>query len=182
MEGIKKLAEEAVKRGAFKAGVIDVEKIPFEAELRKSCEVNYCGNYGRNWMCPPNVGGIDELIQKAKDYKYALVYQTVADIEDSFDYEGMVAAGKRHKEITDRITEKVKEACEKPFLQLAAGGCMVCEKCAKREEIPCVHPDKAVASLEAYGIYVSKLAELCNMNYINGQNTVTYFGAYFFGE
>ncbi len=175
---LKSLAAEAVTQGAFKAGIIEVEKIPFDAELRKSCEVNYCGNFGRNWMCPPHVGEIDTLIQRAKGYKYALVYQTVGEIEDSFDYEGMVAVGKKHKEVTDRITEKVKEAWNGDMLQLSAGGCPVCEKCAKREEQPCRHPDKALASLEAYGIYVSKLAGLCNMNYINGQNTVTYFGAY----
>lgn len=177
---LEQLAAEAVILGAYKAGIIEVDKIPFEAELRKSCEVNYCGNFGRNWMCPPHVGDIDTLIQRAKGYKYALVYQTVSDIEDSFDYEGMVAAGKRHKEITDLITAKVKEGWQGPILQLSAGGCPVCEKCAKREEQPCRHPDKALASLEAYGIYVSKLSALCNMNYINGQNTVTYFGAYFF--
>ena len=35
-------------------------------------------------------------------------------------------------------------------------------------------------SLEAYGIHVSKLAETAGMKYINGQNTVTYFGAVLF--
>ncbi|MBM3710008.1 MAG: DUF2284 domain-containing protein, partial [Actinobacteria bacterium] len=35
-------------------------------------------------------------------------------------------------------------------------------------------------SLEAYCMNVSTLAELCNMKYINGQNTVTYFGAFLF--
>jgi hypothetical protein len=35
-------------------------------------------------------------------------------------------------------------------------------------------------SLEAYGINVSELAKAAGMNYINGQNTVTYFGAVLF--
>jgi hypothetical protein len=37
-----------------------------------------------------------------------------------------------------------------------------------------------VASLEAYGIFVAKLAEKAGMKYINGVNTVTYFGAVLF--
>ncbi|MBM3708346.1 MAG: DUF2284 domain-containing protein, partial [Actinobacteria bacterium] len=37
-----------------------------------------------------------------------------------------------------------------------------------------------ISSLEAYCMNVSTLAGLCNMKYINGQNTVTYFGAFLF--
>jgi hypothetical protein len=35
-------------------------------------------------------------------------------------------------------------------------------------------------SLEAYGINVSELAKSAGMKYINGQDTVTYFGAVLF--
>jgi hypothetical protein len=35
-------------------------------------------------------------------------------------------------------------------------------------------------SLEAYGVNVSALASAAGMKYINGQNTVTYFGAVLF--
>jgi predicted metal-binding protein len=181
MEDITSLIDKAKELGAFNAGVMPVEKIPFDAELRKACEANYCGHFGKNWTCPPLVGDIDELIAKARQYKTALVYQTVSALEDSFDYEGMVAAKQRHVEITDKITEYIRQHHQAPMLQLSVGGCPVCEVCAGRDRQPCRHPEMALASLEAYGVYVSKLAQLCNMNYINGQNTVTYFGAYLFG-
>jgi predicted metal-binding protein len=54
--------------------------------------------------------------------------------------------------------------------------------CAKRTDEPCRHPDLAMASLEAYGFNVSRLAAAADMKYINGQNTVTYFGAVLFKE
>ena len=56
----------------------------------------------------------------------------------------------------------------------------LCEQ-AKADGLPCRFPQKAIPSLEAHGIHVSKLAEACGMRYINGQNTVTYFGAVLFG-
>ena len=59
-------------------------------------------------------------------------------------------------------------------------GCGLCPVCAKKTDEPCRFPDLAMSSLEAYGIYVSKMAEAAGMNYINGANTVTYFGAVFF--
>ena len=180
-QNMSALAEQATALGAHRASVIPVESIPFDAGLRKACEANYCGNYGKNWTCPPDVGPIDELIAQAKAYQYALVFQTVSALEDSFDFEGMQAALHKHREVTKAIAATIAEAgAAGRMLQLSAGGCVTCEKCAKRDKEPCRHPGEAVASLEAYGIYVAKLAQLANMNYINGKNTVTYFGAYLF--
>ena len=65
-------------------------------------------------------------------------------------------------------------------LHLGAGGCGVCKRCAKVDGEPCRFPSEAMPSLEAYGINVSSLASLSGMKYINGQNTVTYFGAVLF--
>lgn len=65
-------------------------------------------------------------------------------------------------------------------MHLCAGGCGVCKTCAKRTGESCRFPEKAMPSLEAYGVNVSALAKASNMNYINGQNTVTYFGAVLF--
>ncbi len=179
---MEKLIEMAKALGAYAAGTIPVKDIPFDPTLRAACEANYCGNFGKNWTCPPTVGEINELIAQAKTYKHALVYQTVTPIEDSFDFEGMVEASKRHAKVTDAITEMIFANVHDDILRLSAGGCPVCEVCAKRTDEPCRNPDKALASLEAYGIYVAKLAAQCGMKYINGPNTVTYFGAYLIGK
>ena len=53
---------------------------------------------------------------------------------------------------------------------------------SKRTNEPCRHPELAMPSLETYGINVSELAASSGMKYINGQNTVTYFGALLFCE
>ena len=60
------LAEQAVALGAFKAGVIPISGVSFERSFRDMCESNACGNYGRCWMCPPNVGNIDTLMDQAR--------------------------------------------------------------------------------------------------------------------
>ena len=65
-------------------------------------------------------------------------------------------------------------------LFLCAGGCRICEVCAKKTGEPCRHPELAMPSLEAYGVNVSKLATAAGMKYINGQNTVTYFSGVLF--
>ena len=113
-------------------------------------------------------------------YKYAVVYQTIHPLEDSYDFEGMVEAGELHSKLSQKLSSYFDTLDFPKKLHLAAGGCRVCPVCAKRTMEPCRHPDRALASLEAYGVNVSALARAGGMKYTNGQNTVTYFGALFF--
>lgn len=174
------LIKAALTSGAAKAAIIPQRQIVLSAEFRRICETNGCGNYGRCWMCPPDVGGIDKMMAEAHSYDFALVYQTVDPLEDSFDFEGMMDAAARSSRLSQKLTGILREGSFPRWLQLGAGGCHVCEVCAKRTNEPCRHSDLALASLETYGVDVSKLAEAAGMKYINGQNTVTFFGAVLF--
>lgn len=178
----KELAELALAGGAQRTAVVEVAEIPFRPEFREACEANVCGHYKTCWMCPPDVGEIDELIARVKSYRYAFVFQTVDPLEDSFDIEGMEAAARRHSDLMQALMGDAKRIFGDETITLGAGRCHVCERCARADEEPCRYPDKAVPSLEAHGIAVSELAALCGMNYINGQNTVTFFGAFLYRQ
>lgn len=179
MESEENLIKTCIEAGAYKAYIISTDNIPFDEGLRNYCEANICGNYGKNYACPPSIGDSKELIDKAKKYRKALVFQTVNQIEDSFDYDGMKEAESKHSKTAYIINKDIKEQFD-DYLQLTAGKCTVCKVCSLIEDKPCKFPEKAISSLEAYCMNVSVLAELCNMKYINGQNTVTYFGAFLF--
>ncbi|MBR6781935.1 MAG: DUF2284 domain-containing protein [Clostridia bacterium] len=175
-----RLAEIPLSLGAVRAAVIPVTEVETDASFRTLCASNACGNYGRNWMCPPDAGDIQELMAELRTYSYVLVYQTVTELEDSYDFEGMMDAGVAHNKLMIALRERLKAEGLPRVLHLGAGGCRMCEVCAKRTGEPCRKPDLAVASLETYGINVSKLAVAAGMKYINGQDTVTYFGAVLF--
>ena len=170
----------ALSLGAYRASVIPVENIQTDAAFRDMCAANACGNYGRNWMCPPDAGDIYDLMAELRTYSYALVYQTVSELEDSYDFEGMMEAGARHNQLMVKLRAELAREDLPRALHLGAGGCRMCQICGKRTGEPCRHPDQAVASLETYGVNVSKLATAAGMKYINGQDTVTYFGAVLF--
>ena len=177
---VQSLIKIAIDAGATGAGVALVDQISFQREFRAACKQNGCGKYGTCWMCPPDVGDIDEMIAQAKTYKYALVFQSVAPLEDSFDIEGMEAAAIKHNALVRVLAEQLGDILDNP-LKLGAGACHVCARCAKMDGgRSCVHPNQATASLEAYGIAVSALAEISGLAYINGSNTVTYFGGFLF--
>ena len=175
-----KIIAAPLERGAYRSAVISTDTIVLDKAFRKMCEANACGVYGRCYMCPPDVGDADTLMAEIGEYDYALVYQTVSELEDSFDFEGMVEAKKRSYPLSQALRSVFSEAGIEKVLHLGAGGCGVCESCSKQSGEPCRFPEKAMPSLEAYCINVSELARAANMKYINGQNTVTYFGAVLF--
>ena len=174
------LVDAAVKAGAYKAAVINTDRIETDQSFRALCESNACGVYGKCYMCPPDIGDIDSLIQEIFNYDHALVYQTVSALEDSYDFESMLAAKKNFYPISQTLRQVFDEMGISKALHFGVGGCGICETCAKRTGEPCRYPTLAMASLEAYGINVSRLAVASDMKYINGQNTVTYFGAILF--
>jgi len=176
---MQELTGEIKNIGFDNVSQILIEKIPFEPSLIELCKMNSCGNYGKSYTCPPYIGETEELIRKVKSFKYAIVFQKIYKLEDSFDIEGMNDGNKNFREITEKAS-KLCKLIYNDFLILSAGGCRICEKCGVTDNIPCRFPNRAFASLESYAIHVSSLAQACGMNYINGQNTVTYFGAVFF--
>jgi predicted metal-binding protein len=168
-----------LKKHAKAYASVNTGEIRFDPAFRAACESNACGFYGACWMCPPDVGEVNALIAQAKSYDHALVFQTVQEIADSFDIEGMNEASKTH----NRLIFQLRRAAKRQgidCLLLGAGACGGCKTCARKSGEPCVHPDRAVVPLEAAGVDVYHLAKLSGLPYINGKNTVTYFGALLF--
>ena len=176
----KELTQKVLELGAYKANVISTKDVVLDRAFRAMCESNACGVYGKCYMCPPDVGDIDELMAQVGNYDYALVYQTVTELEDSFDFEGMIEAKKKTYPLAQNLRKVFTDINVSKVLHLGAGGCGVCKTCAKRTSEPCRFPEAAMPSLEAYGVNVSELAKASGMKYINGQDTVTYFGAVLF--
>ncbi|MDR2404694.1 MAG: DUF2284 domain-containing protein [Spirochaetaceae bacterium] len=173
---MKELVEKVLQGRAHEWSVVPTQEISFSPELRKACEVNTCGNYNKSWSCPPAVGTVEEQREKILVFEKAFVFTTKFDLEDSFDYEGMIKA----KDIHNELTMEIHRQFGKTNPVYGAGGCVVCEKCAFPE--PCRFPDRMISSVEAAGINVAKLSQKANIKYHNGPNTVTYFSMILFNE
>lgn len=169
----------AIDAGAKKATVISASDVVLSAVFRDICKSNGCGMYNRCWMCPPDIGEIEHLMSEVRQYKQGLLYQTISDIEDSFDIEGMQQAGLRHAQVSQRLEAFLMLQLDK-HLHLTCGGCRLCERCAKADNLPCRKPEQALPSMEGYGIDVYNTCKSTDLKYINGTNTVTYFGIVLF--
>ena len=172
----------ALECGAVKATMLSLAQLVTSPVFRDICKSNGCGQYGRCWVCPPEIGEIGDLISRAKAYPRGLLYQTVGTLEDSFDVEGMFAAGANHARVSCRLQDALPELLNQPFLHLGCGGCHLCDVCAKRTGELCRHPEYALPAMEGYGIDVYNTTLATPLKYINGTNTVTYFGLVLFTE
>lgn len=169
----------AIESGAKKAAIICTEDIIVSSVFRDICASNSCGKFGKCWMCPPDIGSIDELMAQLKRYSYGLIYQTIYDIEDSFDIEGMGNAAVLHAKVSQSVNDAMKPLLP-GCLHLSCGGCNLCKRCAKLDGQPCRMPEKALPPMEGYGIDVYQTVKPTNLKYTNGQNTVTFFGIVLF--
>ena len=177
----EQIVRQIEEMGASHAAFVETKEIPFEAAFRAACEQNACGFYNRCWTCPPDAGNIDDCMTHVKEFPHAVLFQTISPLEDSYDIEGMHAAATAHNALTLGVQQTFRQAGVFSKV-LGAGACGVCPTCTKPDGNPCRFPDLAVTSLEACGINVSELAKTCGLRYINGQNTVTYFGLLLYRE
>ena len=170
----EKITAIARRCGVYQVGLIPTHELSVHPEVRDMCKMNTCRGYGTTWACPPGVGLIEDCLARVKTYDTMLLFSCKYDLEDSFDYEGMTAGMASFKTLAAAFDDAVRDILPS-YLMLANEGCQRCKTCTY-PDAPCRFPDELHASLEAYGFNVSELAGMAGVNYINGVNTVTYFG------
>ena len=65
------------------------------------------------------------------------------------------------------------------LLPLNAGCCTVCKQCTC-PDAPCRFPEKAISSMEAYGLLVNQVCTDSGLQYNYGPNTIAYTGCFLF--
>ena len=164
--------EDILSIGFEHAVFFDPAGLEFRQEVRDMCSSDKCHLYNRCWSCPPACGSIEDSVKKAKKYKRAVMVQTTAQLEDSFDIETMMSASADHKKRFSDVVELMRSRYPN-CLPMGAGGCNICKKCTYPDE-PCRFPDKAFTSMEAYGLFVSAECKKAGLEYNYGPNTLTY--------
>lgn len=167
-----------VKNTEFeKVAVVEVEQLVFRPEFRVYCEENLCGNYNANYACPPYCGTPEEMEQKVKQYKWAIVFQSLTDVTDVYNEKETKAVKRLHLKKTNGAIQILnsKGVYGHPIM---AGPCSQCDVCYQIENKPCPHANTRFSCLSAYCIDASKLADLCNMDYWCGERKVSLFSMF----
>lgn len=162
----------AAKAGFTHLAPLDAATIELKKEVRDMCASGGCGAYGKNWSCPPACGELEDLRQSIARYRRGILVQSVGEVEDSLDFEGMMEVETAHKARFNALHEAL---CRRwpDLLALGVGACTRCRVCTC-PDAPCRFPDKRVSSMEACGMVVSEVCRANGLGYYYGPRAIAY--------
>ena len=157
-------------------------------EIRAMCAEDKCHNYGRSWSCPPSpaCGDITLVQEKIRRFDCGILIQTTGAMSDPYDMEAIRRTEDRQKQKFDTLVRQVRmilrrEGRGQGCMPMSSGGCRRCFQCTYPDK-PCRHPDLLYPSMEAYGLWVSRVCEASGVCYNYGENTITFTGCLLLGE
>ena len=163
--------ETAKQLGFDTVVALDPAQLVARADVREMCKANTCGAYGENWMCPPACGSLEQCQASMHGFTRGILLQTIGYMQKPIDSRCYLETERRHMARFYALVELFREQYPEA-LCLGAGGCRVCKQCAYPE--PCRFPQKAVSSMEAYGLFVTQVCRDAGVPYHHGDRTVTY--------
>ena len=172
MMSFEELSRLADKIGFTTYAPLDAATIELKSEVRDMCGANACGQYGKNWSCPPGCGTLEECARSLEGFTGGILVQTVGDVEDAYDFEAMMEAEQVHKERFRDMYAVLREAGV-PVLALGAGCCGRCKVCTYPDQ-PCRFPEEMTSSMEAYGMLVTQVCKDNGLAYYYGPDKIAY--------
>lgn len=169
---IEELIREALEEGFTYAVEIRRDSVELLEEVRQMCEKNTCRIYGKNWACPPACGTLEECARRLQEYPAGILLQTVGEIEDWMDFEGMMEVEKHHKETFERYVDRLRQQ-KAEVLPIGTGGCRICQECTYPHQ-PCRFPQRCFTSMEAYGMEVNRICKKNGLAYNYGPGKIAY--------
>lgn len=169
METMKEMVESV---GFDVVGEVDPADFIIREEVRDMCASNRCGKYNSSWACPPACGSLEEYREKIARYKHGLVFQTIARMEDDFDFETIQEGSELHSDRFNKLVDLLSES-DRDFMALSAGTCTRCPKCTYPDE-PCRFPDRIYPSMEACGLVVAETCTAAGIPYNHGPQTLAF--------
>lgn len=172
MLNYQELEAEGLGAGFTHVAPLKASTIQLLPEVRQMCEANTCRQYGANWSCPPGCGSLEECRANIAGYSEGLLVQTVGELEDEMDGEGMMDAEAQHKRHFKQLYAELRRKYPN-MLAIGAGCCRQCEHCTY-PDTPCRFPAQRVSSMEAYGMLVVDVCKANNLTYYYGPRTIAY--------
>jgi len=175
---MQKYIDMAKTQGFDTVAQLDVSSLEFLPEVRDMCAADKCHSFNKSWSCPPACGSIEEISQKCRQYTHGIIVQTICRREDEYDFMYMIESHDTHKERFAALAEAYfAEGAD--CYPMGTGACTICENCTFPDS-PCRFPEKMHSSMEANGLFVSKVCKDNGVEYYYGEGTICYVSCFLF--
>ena len=172
MSDYEKIEAIAKECGFMHVAPLKVSTLEFMQDIRDMCNPGQCENYDKSWSCPPACATLEEMRDRVLDFEGGILCQTVGELEDSYDWDGIMEAGAHQKQVFAKTWAELKKQYT-DVLAMGTGVCKLCEKCTYPDQ-PCRFPDRLETSMEACGLFVSKVCTDNGLKYNYGQDHIAF--------
>ncbi len=148
--------------GLSGAALMDVKDLVIVPEYRQFCEENLCGNYNVLPVCPPESGTVEEMTQRVRKYKTALVLTREVTPVCFSDTAEQKAAKRAQNLMTEQLMEQMHADGMSDLLMMGAG------------------PWKDASCMSAYCINAQKMADHVGMKCWENDGKIRYFSLILF--
>ena len=125
-----------------------------EDRIRAYCVEDKCGNFGKNYTCPPYVGSIGEIKERLARYKRGILFQYSRQVDVKENRRGVEESKVDFHEIVLQLEGFLNGKGIKDLWGMIGGSCALCGECYGKHGTPCPYPERARQSLESLGIDV----------------------------
>jgi predicted metal-binding protein len=158
----------------------DPQLLVVEDRVRSLCQVNRCGNYGKSYMCPPLVPSLNDIKSRLQTFHSGVLLQYWINLDVKHDVEGIRNSMLDFQNKSLQVEEYLEGRGNKQVWGITAGTCAQCKICGVESKTPCLHPEKARASMEALGIDVIGLLTRLGLDSQFHTDKVTWTGCILF--
>lgn len=117
-------------------------------------------------------------LQMLRTFTRGIMVQTVGELEDVYDGEGMMQTEARHKAHFSDMHRALRNQGV-TTLALGAECCMYCAECTY-PDTPCRFPTARTVSMEAYGLLVLEVCRANGLAYYYGPERIAYTSCFLF--
>ncbi len=142
---------------------------------RKLCRQNKCGEYDRNWGCPPGVGTEEECLGLIHQYGRAVLLSRCHKEIAMDDLARIDMCACEMQDMVRAMCNAMRSAGYDDVLPLADGGCKYCGDCTYPDDA-CRFPLQMVPSVSGYGISMETYARSQGIDYRFEDDCFTLYG------
>ena len=132
--------------------------IILDDRVRMHCQLNLCGNYKNNLMCPPFLPSLAETRRLVESFTFALLLQLNRRLDQPGKEEMRILFNDTALQFNHMIVSLERKAFASGFrlaMVLGAGECKLCNTCViQTGDNKCLNPETARPSMEGMGIDV----------------------------
>lgn len=178
LHNILELDTYAKNMGFYQTCLVLAKDILLDERVRMHCQVNLCGNYRNNLMCPPFLPSLSENRALIDRYNFALLLQLHQSIPSKSREETREIYFNTVLQLNEKLITLERKAFVSGFplaLALGAGECKLCETCIVKDGInQCRKPGTSRPSMEGMGIDVLQTYQLAGlaMDFKEGELTI----------